>query len=232
MRRDRRAPRMHRVDGRLQVGHGERRRAVPGGRVHVDLDQVRADVQLVQRGVPQIRPVHGHPQIRVALLADPGPGDAHVRRALLATVLVAHADRERDAVGGRRADVTCPEDARLRESSRVVARDLPEHVRRIVAALDPVTSALHGEVAVAIDHCRHDRGAPGIDDLRALRIGGIVRADPCDPAVVDREAHAGATQGARAIGERGVMHHGPGHRRMLGRQTWRSRASAPHRRRP
>ena len=75
----------------------------------------------------------------------------------------------------------------------------------IVSALDPVTPALHGQVAVAIDHRGHDHRAARVDDFGALQVGQVIRTDPCDLPVVDRETDARAQRCGRAVSKSCVV---------------------------
>ena len=211
MARDPRAARVDGVGHRLHRRHAERRLLHTAGRVHVDLHEIGAEVELMERRVLQAIVIGGDPHVRVAGLADPGPRDAHVRIPALPRELVAHVERDRPAIGARRADVTSPQHARLDETVRVLTRDLPQHGRRIAAAHDPVTAALHREVAVAVDHARHDDRATGVDDGRALLIDLVVRADRLDLPARDRDAHAEPERVGRAVGERGVVKDRAGH---------------------
>ncbi len=188
-----RAARVHRVGHGFQRGDAERRVPHTARCVQVDLDEVGAEVELVQGrgGEPVV--VGRDPHVGVPGLADPRSGDPDVR------------------VAGRRADVASPQDARLHEPPRVVPRDLPQHGRWVVAARDPMTAALHGQVAVAVDHPRDDDRAAGIDHRRAVLVDLVVRADGLDRPVADRDAHAEPQGVGRAVGECGVVEDRAGH---------------------
>src|SRR5438128_11950064 len=87
----------------------------------------------------------------------------------------------------------------------VVASDLAEDLRRVAAPGDPVTAALHGQVAVAVHHPGHDDRAAGVDDRGAALVDLVVRADRLHLSVTDHDGDAEAQRVRRPIGERGVV---------------------------
>src|SRR5450759_3338454 len=66
----------------------------------------------------------------------------------------------------RRADVSRPADTGVGLQLRVVFGVAQQLLRGVVSAFDPVRSTREGEMAVAVDHAGHDRGAAGVDHLR------------------------------------------------------------------
>src|SRR5204862_69243 len=83
------------------------------------------------------------------------------------TESVAAVERDGTAVGHRSADAARPQHAGLDETLGVLARDLPQNRRRIVATSDPVAATLHGQMAVAVDQTRHDHRPARIDHVRS-----------------------------------------------------------------
>ena len=93
-----------------------------------------------------------------------------------------------------RTDVACPSDACRRQQTRIVLGNRCENLWGIVDPVDPVCAAWQGQVAVAVDHARHDRQPGGIDHLQAfdwtwVRLA-IARADPADHPVVHQHTDA------------------------------------------
>ena len=105
----------------------------------------------------------------------------------------------------RRADIPRPPNTRVGLQLRVVLGVAQQLLGGVVAAFDPVRSTREGEMAVAVDHARHDRGAAGVDHFRVagilFRVG---RTDPCDAAALDKHAHAELEPGRAPIGQRRV----------------------------
>jgi hypothetical protein len=90
---------------------------------------------------------------------------------------------------------------------------LQQVVGRVEAAVDPVRAAGQGQVAVAVHQAGHDRGAGGVDRLRARAGIGLVAGgpDPGDAVVLDQDADSEAEARAGPVGERGVAVQGAGH---------------------
>src|SRR5204863_8689380 len=144
--RDLRPPSVYRIGRRLQRRDAERRFLRAAGGVHVDLHEIGAQVELCERRVLQPLVIRGDPHVGVTGLPNPGSGDADVRVSGLALELVADVERDGTAVGHRSADVARPQHAGLDETLGVLARDLPQYRRRIVATSDPVAATLHGQM--------------------------------------------------------------------------------------
>jgi hypothetical protein len=96
---------------------------------------------------------------------------------------------------------------------------LEEHLGWIVDAIDPVGPTLEGDVAVGIDHTRHDRGPRPIDHLEVVtraRIGlPIERSDPRDSPIHHEDAHADLEPLRPAVGDRHLAVEDPSHGAIL-----------------
>jgi len=208
-----RATRVDRLGRRAQLRRGERRVGRSARRVEIDLHQIRPEIELRECGVHQARAIGRHPHRRIAGLPDPGAGHEDRRVTRASGQLVPHRERDRAAIGRRRAHIAGPEDPGLHEAAGVPPRDLAQHRRRIVPARDPVAAARHREMAVAVDQPGDDRCAAGVDDLGRAGVDLAIGRDPRDGAVAQEEAHSQAERVALAIGERGAAQEdrGAGH---------------------
>ena len=176
--------------------------ATPGLRpVQVELEQVGAVVELADREAQQLVGVVRLPRSGAGHRAgavQPRPGCPDVREARTTPPPVAHAQAEGAqapvdrVLHPRRPDVARPAHARRGHQARVALGDGEEPLGRIVDAIDPVGAAGQGQVAVAVDHARHERRAARVDDVGSARNLALVvaRTDPCDHAVRNEDARA------------------------------------------
>jgi hypothetical protein len=106
-------------------------------------------------------------------------------------------------VAYRRADVPCPADAGASQQPGVVLGDLGQPLRRIEAAVDPVSAARQRQMAVAVHHPGDDSRAGSVDDdgvpgeLRL--VSGI--PEPLDAVAGDKDAHANAQLRPGPVGQ-------------------------------
>ena len=168
------------------------RRARRVARVEVDLHQVGAVVELPDRqrqqlvAVARLDPDAGR---QGAGPRHPGPRGAD-RRELRAVLAIGRGRRSPGHGAGRPPDRRRPASRRRAASgcrrSRRGGRSpprTPQPLRRVGEAVEPSRPAGAGDVAVRIDHPRHDRGAGRVDHLRVARVLlPVDRADPADDA--------------------------------------------------
>ena len=175
VRGDLAAARVYRLHHPAHLVRAERGRGGVGA-VQVELDEVGAVVELAERGGEQLVAVprlHGQARRQQADRGDPGPGGAHVRPVPAALPAVADAEAERPGGGAGRigaargADVAGPAHAGAVLQLAVGFGHGEQAIGRVAAPVDPVRAAGQGEVAVPVDHPRHDRGAARVDDLGA-----------------------------------------------------------------
>ena len=80
--------------------------------------------------------------------------------------------------------------------------------RRVVDAVDPVGPTREREMAVGVDHARHDGGPSGVDELEAGAAPevflAVARSDPGVAAIFHEDADVVAEPPRAAVGERGV----------------------------
>ena len=172
--------------------HGHDRRI---GAVEVELDEVRAVVELADRRRRRAR--------RRSRLDRSTPAAARRprRSRIPAARMCGSADAAARAIADAEAERPPPAVDRIDEVPARRRREPSARRRRSAAAalrsatsssasapsgdaVDPVRAARQGQVAVAVDHARDDRRAARVDDLESVRRAGVLlgvgRSDPAD----------------------------------------------------
>ncbi|MBY8848627.1 hypothetical protein K7G98_08615 [Saccharothrix sp. MB29] len=210
---------------RRHLVRAERRRVAVRA-VEVELDQVRAVVELHPRRAEQVRAVRHLDRQTVRQrpgARDPRAGGPQVRpvRAARPRVAQPQAQRPLTARGGvrpaGRADVARPPDARAHHQLAVLLGDREQLLARVETALHPLRATGHAEVGVGVDHAGHERRPGRVDHPRARRCRRpVALPQPGDHAALHQQRHPAPQRVRAPVGQRRALqqHHvavDPGH---------------------